>query len=72
MRTLRPREAKQLTVKYVHGGAKAGLPMKGPFLPSGPLQLWMQSVKIEGTARRPGEQPKGQPFSSVDKKRSKA
>lgn len=32
MKTLKPREAKQLTVKYVHGGAMAELPVRVLFL----------------------------------------
>ena len=54
MRTVRPREEKQLATKYVHGRAKAGLPMRAPSLPSSPQLLWMLWVKQEGTAHRPG------------------
>lgn len=55
MQTLRSREAEQLAVKCVHGRAKAGVPMRAPFLPSGPLQLWMLQARMEETARKPGE-----------------
>lgn len=54
MRTVRPREEKQLATKYVHGRVKAGLPVRAPSLPSSPQLLWMLWVKREGRAHRPG------------------
>lgn len=72
MQTLRPREAKRLAMKHVHGGAKAGLPTKALSLPSGPLSHWMLYVKVEGTAHGLGEQPKQWHFGSVDKKEVKS
>lgn len=54
MRTLRPREAKQFAMEYVHSRAKAGIPVEAPSLSSGPLLLWVLWVKVERTACTPG------------------